>query len=119
VSNPPQSYYTVDDGTTYFTDDASKGFSFDHNGQPAVQAMVYSCDGGSTKFVAYLRRANPAGGARPPAPGVSVQLAQMMRGIQVKRPGVGNWVTIQGRASADILDVKCPGGNGTASPVLP
>jgi len=49
-------YYTDDDGSTTFTAAANLLPPFDHNGKQAVRAVMYSCDGGKSKFVAYLER---------------------------------------------------------------
>lgn len=58
-----RSFYTVDDGKTFFVDRIQvppyrKGMS------EAVGAMVFSCDGGATKFVGYLVRFTPEGKAQ-------------------------------------------------------
>ena len=50
---------TVDDGATYFPDDANKIPPFTKDGKEAVRARVFSCDGGKTKYVAYLERITP------------------------------------------------------------
>lgn len=121
----PQAFYTTDDGKTYFADDASHGFSYVHNGQPAVQAAVYTCDGGKTCFVGYLRRSTPgappaANTTDPTKPGyVSPILEQMIHGIQVKKPGEGEWLPIQSRVAAAIMRVSCPSSNGTPTAVQP
>lgn len=47
-------YYTDDDGKTYFEDDIRKIAPFDHKGKQAYRAHVYTCDGGKTKWVAYM-----------------------------------------------------------------
>src|SRR5690242_16978179 len=52
-------FFSDDDGKTWFTDDRTKLAPFDHNGKKAYQAMVFTCDGGKTKFVAYLMRYTP------------------------------------------------------------
>src|SRR5213592_4495046 len=51
-----KSWYTVDDGRTWFADDAAKLVPFQHDGKPAYRCYVWSCDGGKTKFVSHLER---------------------------------------------------------------
>jgi hypothetical protein len=50
-------FYSDDDGQTYFKDTAFKFAPFDHNGQIANIAIVYT--DGKTNFVAYLERYTP------------------------------------------------------------
>jgi hypothetical protein len=61
-SKPHQSatgtFYTDDDGQTYFMDSIYKFPPWDHNGKQANMAMVYSSDSGN--FVAYQVRFMPA-----------------------------------------------------------
>jgi len=56
-SGPPDqstSYYSVDDGQSYFSDSASKLPPYDYGGKQAVRAHVFDCDG--DHYVAYLTR---------------------------------------------------------------
>src|SRR5215210_5554852 len=46
-----KSYYTIDDGKTYFVDASNKIPPFMHEGKEAVRAHVFTCDNGKTKFV--------------------------------------------------------------------
>src|SRR5579862_9768260 len=46
-------YYSDDDGKTYFVDRGDRITPFDHNGRPAVGAVVYRC-GGAPPFVGFL-----------------------------------------------------------------
>src|SRR5688500_4271377 len=55
-----QLYYTTDDGATTFTAPANLIPPFDHQGKPAVRAVMFSSDGGKTKFVGYLERYSAA-----------------------------------------------------------
>ena len=54
-----QSWYTDDDGKTWYADDKSLSPPIDHNGKTAVRAYVFSCDGGKHEFVGYLERYTP------------------------------------------------------------
>ena len=52
-----KAYYTIDDGQTVFEDDISKAPSFQQGGAQAVQAHMFSCDNGKTRFVGFLEKA--------------------------------------------------------------
>lgn len=122
---PTKAYYTVDDGQTYFADDINKVTPFDHNGSPAVMCMVFSCDGGATKFVGYLAKfpdkiAKMLNDAQSNSNGLDKQMLMMQYGSQmlVKKPASGDWVSqAQHR---DITNVKCPdGGTGPIQAIYP
>src|SRR5690349_15140739 len=49
------SYYTTDEGKTWFTDEIDKPIPFDHDGKPAYRAMIFKC-GQSAPFCGYLQR---------------------------------------------------------------
>ena len=51
-----RTYYSIDDGKTTFVDRSDRIAPFEHDGQQAVRAHVYSYDGDKTTFVAYLER---------------------------------------------------------------
>jgi len=89
----PQSYYTTDDGKTWFTADRVVP-PFDKGGQEAVQAVMFSCDGGAP-FVGYLRRYPPDAKARLEAhmSDPKNQFAMPPGGEEVKRPGDKEWVS--------------------------
>lgn len=143
----PQAFYSIDDGQSFFAH-AYVVPPFQYKGQEAVQAMVYTCDHGQTRFVGYLMRFTPEGRAQ-----MQQKLAarsgrdersplSLPNGVEVKRPGPGDWVgqstpaelgqkvqkaIAAGRsperalkskdAYAQITDVKCPDGKGMAVPV--
>src|SRR3954447_9005718 len=56
-----QAYFTTDDGQSLFAASMDLQAPFDHHGKPAVRAWVFSCDGGNTRFIAYLERCTAAG----------------------------------------------------------
>src|ERR1700735_2603150 len=51
---PDKSFFSTDDGKTWFADSASNVPPYDYDGKPAVQAMVFRCDG--HKWVQYLQK---------------------------------------------------------------
>ena len=53
------SYYSVDDGATYFADDRSRVAPFSSGGKEAVRAIVMQPAGGGEPFVKYLQKNKP------------------------------------------------------------
>src|SRR4051794_7083151 len=53
-SASPDSYFTVDDGKTFFVASSDNIPPFDYKGKPAVHAYVFQVDG--KKFVGYMER---------------------------------------------------------------
>ncbi|HEV7302004.1 MAG TPA: hypothetical protein VGN72_21895 [Tepidisphaeraceae bacterium] len=119
-------YYTTDDSSpeaalaAMFSDDINKLPPFDKDGKPAYRAFVYSCDGGSTKWIAYLQRYTKeaqakleAARAKPEGEQGEPGMIEMlhMTGVEVKRPGTGTWVNQSNfEKSRDVTDIKCPDG---------
>jgi len=111
----PQAYFTVDDGATLFTDNSDHMPPFDHNGQQAVRAHVYTYDGNKTHLVAYLekydldmyKQKNQAiKRGESPAP--------CNAGPFVKKPGAENtsWFSMtDGPAYADVISILPPPGS--------
>jgi hypothetical protein len=117
-----QSFFTADDGKTWFAEDASKLTPFDHDGKEAVRAHVFVS--GGKKWVAYLERCTPEGRKAMEAveknPGATAQ----MRGVammEVKRPGETTWSRpTEGKKYADIVTVADPnGGNNQPRQIGP
>lgn len=52
---PSKSFYSDDDGKTWFLDEYMKVTPFDHRGKPAYKVVVYRC-GDAKPAVAYLER---------------------------------------------------------------
>jgi ligand-binding sensor domain-containing protein len=50
-----RAFYSDDDGATWFTDSADKIMPFDHNGKPAVEAVVYAGADGKPFVVCLMR----------------------------------------------------------------
>jgi hypothetical protein len=119
-------YFTTDDGATTFTAPANRLPPFDHNGKPAVRAVMYSSDGGKTKFIGYLERYSEAAlqqieaakqAAKPG--GKMVMSAPRMNAavIEVKKPGDKDWVDKSSAAGVAVMKVAAPGG-GTGTPEI-
>ncbi len=123
-------FFSDDDGKTWFADDTTKLPPFDHNGKPAYQAFVWTCDGGKTLFCSHLlrfteeakkkrmeaRQKTPAGAGDPTLAMADVQ------GREVKLAGNGddpkNWVKQTDPAAGKIVEPHCKSGT-ELEPVFP
>ena len=95
---PSSAFYSADDGATFFSDAADRVSPFDHQGTSAYRAMVYTCDGGKTRFVAYLQRLTGEARRRMDSSGKSsLDSTAMQRlgpaDVEIKKPGANNvWI---------------------------
>ena len=116
-------YYTTDDGATTFTAPANLLPPFDHGGKPAVRAVMFSADGGKTKFVGYLERYTAAAKQQMEAadraakeaakPGGKMVMSAPSRNLavmEVKKPGDQTWVDKSSAAGSQMTKVTGPGG---------
>lgn len=113
-------FFSIDEGKTFFVDSASQIPPFEHGGQQAVRAYVYSYGNGK-QYVAYLERYTPAGRAimqqieqqsQSRAPDGRL-VARSATEREVKRPGEANWHNAekdQAYAHA-LLDPRAPDGS--------
>jgi len=107
-----RAYYTVD-GKSYFADDLNKPYPFDHGGQQAYRAYVFSCNGGKP-FVGLIgRQANWAAAKDGSGAGSSANTGA----IEVRKPGEEKWLPFNSREVQHVIDSLCPGGRPEA--VLP
>ncbi len=110
VGPPQRAFYTVDDGANLFIDSVTKLVPFDHDGHPAVKALVFSADNGVHRWVQYLFRYTDAEKASLSAfPDASASAAMG----EVKRPGSDTWYTMNDPHVADITFPKTPAGMGS------
>ena len=120
VTNPNtvghKAWFTDDDGKTWFADDSSKLAPFDHDGKQAVLCVVYSCDGGKTKFVSYMMRVSPEGQQaiqdvmkKRAAGDKNAGLVSIP--MQVKAPGDGEWVGEESPAGRVLITPHSPDGS--------
>ena len=121
-SSTPKAFYSIDDGKSWFADDASKIPPFDKGGKQAVKAMVFSCNG--KQFVAWLQRYTPeakqkietamkSGGGKPDFGRIDTV---QMTGVEVKAPGGKDWVKQTDPAAAKIMTPDCTGTLELVSP---
>jgi hypothetical protein len=124
---PPRTFYTIDDGKTWFDDEANKIPPFDAKGGQAVRCYVFRCGEKGNKFVGYLERYKPDAatkmaelmkkGSEDPMAMEQVQ----MTGMEIKKPGDAKWVSRNTPQAEKIMaDVKCPDGTqNNLEPVSP
>jgi len=118
-----QEFFTVDDGKTWFKDDATKLPPFDKGGKQAVRAYVFRSAKG-TEFVNHLERFKPearraleeAATSDPNAKGPPRNLAAIQSayigGREVKRPGEPKWTSAGSfREAAQVTAIKSPDGS--------
>jgi hypothetical protein len=123
ASSGIKAYFSADDGQTWFTDDVTRPFPFDHDGAPAYRAMVFRC--GDTTFCGYLQalpeKTRDALEALPP--NWEARYAAMQSDsdqIMVKKPGEKSWVHQGNTRYEQIIKPTCPDGSGQAPvPVNP
>src|SRR5688572_28917480 len=107
-----KAFFSVDDGKTWFVDDATKRAPFQHDGSTAYRAYVFTCDNGNTKWVGYLERYTGAGeqtaNTPPTLPPARGQLVPPS-GHEIKNPGAAEWVNSADifKASA-VMTTQCP-----------
>jgi hypothetical protein len=115
-----RTYYTVDDGATYFADAVGRVCPFEHEGKQAVLAGVFKCTEKEAPFVGYLERveegvlaeARAAEAAKKPRHDIEAITAKH---FEVKRPGEDEWVKANSPEGEKITTIQCP----TAIIVLP
>jgi hypothetical protein len=123
-----ESYFTDDDGTTWFVDDAKKLPPFTHDGKEAVLAKMYRTDDGKL-FVGYLEKFTDEGKAKAEsskaAPPTRSHIhtvkagAVESSGLLVKKPHEGTWVPEEDPAATAIRTVTSPDGNKNFLPLTP
>jgi hypothetical protein len=108
----PKSWYTDDDGKTWFADKANKVVPFDRNGKKAYRCYVWTCDGGATKFISHLERIKPSVRATL-GNKERIEPWEMLPGSdEVKAPLTGEtgWVELSNPAAQRVVTPRCPDG---------
>jgi hypothetical protein len=111
-------FFSVDDGKTWFPDDAEKLPPFDKGGKPAYRVRIYRCPHGK-EFVSHLERYSDDDRKRmqmliDTGKTRSMEFVQLGTSFEVKRRGGKDWVklTAQNTAKTSVLRVpKCPEGS--------
>ena len=112
TTDPFTTFYTDDDGQSYFRDSIYKLPPFDHGGKPAYLAVV--CTDGKQNFVGLLERFTPDAKKKlqdvyDANPDAHYRVIDMMAspqivfsGMEVKLPGSGHQWTLRGRGMPRI-----------------
>lgn len=119
---PGKSYYSDDDGKTWYIDSATNIPPYDHNGKQAVRAYLYKCADGKP-FVQRLEQFDDAAKEaielqiKQGAGALEAQLRTI--GVKLKRPGDANWLYVRKgvpeevEAMRNMLNARCPDGSST------
>jgi len=91
-----KAFFSCDDGKTWFKDDGTKAFPFQHDGEPAYRAQIFRC--GETEFCAYLESLPE----------------NVKEGIDVLPDGLARVAALQ--SASDQILVKKPGGTAWVNP---
>jgi len=124
-----ESFYTIDDGKTWFADDVNKIPPFDKDGKPASRVYVYKCADGKP-FVSHLERYTAEGKKAMEAaqnandPNNPMLMEEVMStNMEVKKPGsdaVKGWAKISSPIASKIMELRCPDGKTVGiEPVVP
>jgi hypothetical protein len=114
---PVRAFYSTNDGVSVFEDDV-KTPPFNHQGAQAVQAFVYTCDGGAHHWVQYLLKYSDDAlkqlALKQPLDGPSY-------GILVKKPGRSEWIPQGTPEAVKLMEPKRPDGvgSGDVQPLAP
>ncbi len=117
-----KAFFSTDDGKTWFTDEMTKPFPFDHHGAPAYRVQVFRC-GNGPPFAGFLEclpseliaRVNSAGSSWQAHYAVLLSVSDE---ILVKRPGDSDWTKPgQKKEYKRITKPVCP--DGTKQEVTP
>jgi hypothetical protein len=125
------SYFSTDDGKTFFADDINLVAPFQREGHEVDAAHVYECNG--RRFVGYIERAvSPEASAyiesarREMIATAATQpdwkpdgeiVEKINQRLEIKKPGDPKWVNSLGPGATDVMTVTCP--DGVAVPVGP
>jgi hypothetical protein len=119
-----ETFFTDDDGNSWYADSTFLVPPLDHNGKTAVFAQVYSYDNGTKEFCAYESKYTPKAKKRLEAalaeaqknnqPPSSVSLYHdrtfISQGMLVKAPGSTNWVPMADPQANSICSIHSPDG---------
>ena len=108
----PKSFYTVDDGKSWFADRAKRVTPFEHEGKTAYRCYVWTCVDGKTTFVSHLERLKAS--VRAGLKGKDqVEPFELIPGsVEVKAPLTGDagWVDSMSPDAITLQTPRCPGG---------
>ena len=115
----PQAFYTVDDGATWFKEDADKITPYDYKGKQAVMCFVYKCGDKGQPWVSHLMRFT-AEGKRQREEQIKNKGINTVGSDSLLRPplevkeaksGDSGWISINDPRAAAIQKLQCPDGS--------
>ncbi|HWB54846.1 MAG TPA: hypothetical protein VG722_11660 [Tepidisphaeraceae bacterium] len=125
-ANLAMSFFTDDEGQTWFSAASTNLAPFDHDGKTAVMAEIFTYDSGNKKICGYLQKYTPEAKRRLEAafadakshgqPLENVALFHdhgfMDSAFLVKKPGLNNpWVPYSDPRANQVLSVQSPDGS--------
>jgi len=108
-SKVPDSFFSTDDGKTFFVASSENVPPFDYKGKLAVHAYVFECRG--KRFVGFLERYSDSGRAAILAGKRSPETERF--GRELKKPGDPIWVKSGDLATEAKVssNIRCPDGH--------
>jgi hypothetical protein len=108
----PKSWYTADDGKSWFPDRANRVTPFDHDGKQAYRCYVWTCDEGKVTFVSHLERLKPSLRAALKGKETFNPIDLIPGSLEVKPPLTGDtgWIDTMSADALNVQTPKCPGG---------
>jgi hypothetical protein len=117
-------FFTIDDGKTWYLDDAKCIPPYTKDGKEAVRAYVYQA-GDGTQFVGFLERYSPAGKkvldaalSKPPGEQLDDPFLATAGAVQWKKPGELTWVSVNDPRAEQVAKVMPPKGPGEAATIV-
>jgi hypothetical protein len=120
---PQLTFFSADDGRTWFPGDAAKLPPIEHEGKTAYRVRVFKCPADGSEFVSHLERFSAEDKKQLEAQitallaeGRKVDVAQMgvSPTMQVKKPGNKDWLSMRPQTSAEyqrVTQPRCPTGH--------
>ena len=103
-----ETYFSDDDGKTWFSDGVSNLPPYDHNGKQAVRCFVFEHNG--QPFVAYLEKYSDTLRSKIQNSNGATD-SDLMFGTLVKRPGDPYWIPTSDPRSQLIIKPRAPDGS--------
>ena len=99
ASSGIKSFYTIDDGKTWFKDEMAQAFPFDHHGKLAYRVQVFRCGNGKP-FAGYLESYPEDVKSQIESAGTdwNARFTVMQSAsdrLLVKRPGDATWISLR------------------------
>ena len=116
----PKAFYTVDDGASWFKDEADKIAPYDYKGRQAVMCFVYKCGDKGQPWISHLMRYTAEGKRQREEQvknkgGVNLvgsdSLLRPQLEVKEAKSGDTAWVSVNDPRAAEIQKLQCPDGS--------